>query len=169
MSDETVPAHQQELTTEVEVLRESVTMALYVSLSLIAVLVVLPQSVMDDVGSIALTICVTAIGLVFAHQIAFSISTRLVLHGGLGILGSRLLWAQLAGGAVAVVLAVVPAIIFGANAVTASVLTLLAFVCIIGYQAARSVPVSRFRALIYVGVVVVLVAGLLLIKSLVAH
>ena len=169
MSDETVPAHQQELTTEVEVLRESVTMALYVSLSLIAVLVVLPQSVMDDVGSIALTICVTAIGLVFAHQIAFSISTRLVLHGGLGILGSRLLWAQLAGGAVAVVLAVVPAIIFGANAVTASVITLLAFVCIVGYQAARSVPVSRFRALVYVGVIVVLVGVLLIIKSLVAH
>jgi hypothetical protein len=168
MSDEDAPsAHGME--PEVELLREAVTMALYISLSMIAVLLAVPASLETSDSSLALTVGVTAIGLVLAHQIAFRISTRLVSRGQLGDLSMGLLRAQLVGGAVAVMIAVLPILVFTANEVLAAIIALLAFVCLVGYLAARSVPVSRLRAVGYVAGVVAVVTILLIIKSLVGH
>ena len=150
MSDESsVPEHEP-LEPKVEVLREAVTMALYISLSLIAVLLAVPSSEASNDSTLGFVVGVTAIGLVLAHQVAFRMSTRLVSHGRIGAMDSRLLQAQLAGGLVASVVAVVPLLFFSSNDLTASVVALLLFVCLVGYLAARSVPVSRLRALVYV-------------------
>jgi hypothetical protein len=48
-------------------------------------------------------------------------------------------------------------------------LLLLAFVAVVGYVTARSVPVSRPRALAYVMIVVVVTLVVIWVKSLVPH
>jgi hypothetical protein len=65
-----------------ERLREGVTMALYISLSLLAVLVAQPTSLAPGASeSPALAIVLTAVGLIVAHWLAFRLSTRLVHRG----------------------------------------------------------------------------------------
>jgi hypothetical protein len=152
-----------------EWLREAVTMALYISLSLLAVLVALPRASTAESDDLWLTILLTAVALLFAHQLAFRISTRLVNKGLLDAAGVKLLGAQLIGGLIAAVAAALPVLVFGSEAVRASELILLLFVAATGYRAARSVPASRLRALMYVGVVVVGVIAVLFLKSLVGH
>ena len=154
---------------KVELLREAVTMSLYITLSLLAVLLAVPTSSESSDPTLALTVGLTALGLLLAHQIAFRISTRLVSRGRFDPWNDRLLQAQLAGGLVAVVVAVLPILIFPSNELLASELALLAFVCFVGYVAARAVPVSRLRAAAYVVGVIVVVAALLVVKSLVNH
>ena len=51
----------------------------------------------------------------------------------------------------------------------AAELLLLAFIAGVGYAAARSVPLSRPRALVYVAIVVVLALAVLCVKGLVHH
>ncbi len=152
-----------------EWVREAVTMALYISLSLLAVLVALPKASTAESTDLWLTILLTAVALLLAHQLAFRISTRLVNKGLLDASGVKLLGAQLIGGLMAAVAAALPVLIFGPQAVRASELVLLLFVAATGYRAARSVPASRGRALMYVASVVVAVMVVLFVKSLVGH
>jgi hypothetical protein len=152
-----------------EWLREAVTMALYISLSLLAVLVALPSASTAESDDLWLTILLTAVALLLAHQLAFRISSRLVNKGLLDAAGVKLLGAQLIGGLIAAVAATLPVLVFGPEAVRASELVLLVFVAATGYRAARSVPASRLRALMYVGVVVLGVIAVLFVKSLVGH
>src|SRR5262245_53154262 len=65
-------------TNELELVREGVAMALYVSLSLLAVMAALPREV-HATGPVVLAIGValTALGLIAAHWLAFRLSTRL--------------------------------------------------------------------------------------------
>ena len=146
-------------------------MALYVSLSLLAVLVALPPSM--DPGAAArpaLTLCLTSVGLILAHALAFRLSARLVHHGALPAAQLELLAAQLAGGLAVTAVAVTPVLLIGGpEGVRAAEFLLLAFVAVVGYLAARAVPVSRPRALAYVAFVVALTLGVLWIKSLVGH
>ena len=46
---------------------------------------------------------------------------------------------------------------------------LLLFVLVVGYFVARTAPVSRMRALAYDGVILVLVVGVVAVKTLVGH
>ncbi len=60
----------------------------------------------------------------------------------------ELLGAQLAGGLAVTVVAVVPVLLLPAPyGVQVAELLLLAFVAVVGYAAARTVPLSRVRAL----------------------
>lgn len=152
-----------------EWVREAVTMALYISLSLLAVLVALPKESAAESDDLWLTILLTAVALLLAHQLAFRISTRLVNKGLLDASGVKLLGAQLIGGLIAAVAAALPVLVLGSEAVRLSALVLLLFVAATGYRAARSVPASRGRALMYVGVVVLGVVAVLFVKSLVGH
>jgi hypothetical protein len=151
-----------------EVVRETTTMALYVSLSQVAFLTALPSQSKDD-STLAMTVALTSVGLVVAHQVAFKISSRLVAVGNLEPLAPRLLRAQLSGGAFVTLLAVIPLVLFGSSALWLSITLLLAFVAIVGYLAARSIPVSRARAMTYVVMVILAVGAVLAIKSLVNH
>lgn len=152
-----------------EWLREAVTMALYVSLSLLAVLVALPPGQQLSETDLALTVLVTSIALLFAHAVAFRLSSRLVNKGLLDDVGRKLLAAQLAGGLATAVIASAPVFLLGSAGIRISEFLLLAFVAVTGYRAARSVPASRTRSLAYVGVLVLVVLAVLFVKSLVGH
>ena len=151
-----------------EMFREGLTMALYLSLSLLAVMLV----VFDGQSADGLweTILLTVIGLTFAHQIAFQLSTRLVTPGSLLSPASiAALRGQLIAAAIIASLTVIPVLIWGELGAFIATLMLLFFVLFIGYRVARGAPVSRIRALVYVSVIFILVGVLLVIKALGAH
>jgi hypothetical protein len=154
-----------------ERLREGVTMALYVSLSLLAVLVAQPMGLASGPSEgRALEIVLTSVGLILAHRLAFQLSTRLVHGGQLSAASAELLWAQLAGGAAVTVVAVIPVLLIGGSSgERAAEWLLLAFIAVVGYIAARSVPLGRPRALGHVAAVVALALAVLWVKGLVHH
>jgi hypothetical protein len=153
-----------------EVVREGVTMALYVSLSQLAVLAALPLDQAAEGTTLAWTITLTSVGLVLAHQLAFRMSSRLITKGSaLEPLAPRILRAQLAGGAVVTLLAVVPVLVLGPDAIRLSAALLLLFVMGVGYAVARSAPMSRLRSLGYVLVIALLAGVILAVKGLVGH
>jgi hypothetical protein len=159
--------HERE---RVEVIREGITMALYVSLSQLAVMTALPSQEASTDSKLALTVALTSVGLVLAHQVAFRMSSKLVAPGSkLEPLAPRLLRAQLLGGAAVTVLAVLPILLFGPAAYNWSVGLLLLFVMVVGYLVARSAPHGRVRSLVYVLIVAVAVIAVLAVKSLVSH
>jgi hypothetical protein len=145
-------------------------MALYISLSLLAVMAAMPSQEASENSSLALLITLTTVGLVFAHQVAFRMSSRLVAPGSkLEPLAPRLLRAQLIGGAAVTALAVAPVLIFGPVAYRWSMGLLLLFVMVVGYLVARSAPYTRTRSLIYVLVVLLVAIAIIAVKSLVGH
>lgn len=154
-----------------ERMREGTTMALYVSLSLLAVLLALPQSTVDESGRAALTVIVliTSIGLIIAHQIAFRISSLLVDQKRSKNHVPDIIRAQLGGGAVATVLALVPLILFGPHSLWLSTLLLTAFVCWVAYVAARSVAKTRLAALRYTGLILLAIIAITAIKVFFLH
>lgn len=154
-----------------ERIREGVTMALYISLSLLAVMLAVPKDVGPATAdSPALVIFLTALGLILAHQLASRLSTRLAHHGLLGREHLDLLAAQLVGGILVTVVAVVPVILIeGSRGVIVSELVLLAFIAGVAYAAARLVPHSRLRSLGYAAGIVAIALVVLWLKGLVGH
>lgn len=155
---------------ESEIWREGITMALYISLSQLAVMVALPTQQVQGASNLALTVALTSVGLILAHQLAFRISTRLVSKdSSVGPRDLRLLRAQLIGGGAVTLLAALPILLFGNGAYRVSLGLLLLFVMVVGYFAARSAPTSRPKSLLYVLGVGVLVVAVLIVKNLVSH
>ena len=152
-----------------ERVREGVTMALYIGLSLLAVLVA--QETSHDPGefeSPAKDIVLTSAGLILAHMLAFQLSTRLVHNGEMSPASADLLWTQLIGGLAVTLVAVMPVLLIGGpGGVLTSKLLLIGLIAGVGYAAARSVPHSRPRSLLYVVIVVVLALVVLWVKGLV--
>jgi hypothetical protein len=163
--DEREAAHRRER------MREGVTMALYISLSLLAVMLAVPRDAGPATAdSPALVIFLTSVGLILAHQLAFRLSTRLAHHGQLGREHLDLLAAQLAGGLIVTLVAVIPVILIeGIRGVIVSELVLLTFIAAVAYTAARLVPRSRIRSLGYAGGIVVIALAVLWVKGLVGH
>lgn len=158
-------SHQQELQ------REAVTMALYVGLSLLAVMVALPKDVAPaSSDSPAAVLFFTSLGLLFAHQLAYRVSARLAHRGQLLSEHVELLGAQLVGGLAVTAIAVVPVLLIDGRAgVLVSELLLMAFIAAVSYVAARAVPVGRIRALGYSAGIVALTLVVLWIENLVDH
>jgi hypothetical protein len=154
-----------------ERMREGVTMALYISLSLLAVMLAIPRDLgPSSAESPALVIFLTALGLILAHQLASRLSTRLAHHGRLGREHLDLFAAQLVGGLIVTVVAVIPVLLIdGHRGVIVSELVLLAFIATVAYTAARLVPYSRLRALGYTAGIVVIALAVLWVKGLVGH
>lgn len=153
-----------------EIWREAVTMALYLSLSLLAVILATSPEATDNGSSLAVTILLTALGLLVAHILAFAVSSRLVSQGQLDEESRRTMSAQVGAGLVVAVGAALPVLILGPDVgLTFTELLLLGFVCAVGYLAARQAGVSKGRAMLYSGVVLVLAVVVLLVKSLVGH
>lgn len=171
MAEVNVPGALDEFERErTEIWREGITMALYVSLSQLAVMTALPSQEASTDSKLALTVALTSVGLVLAHQVAFRMSSKLVAAGSkLEPLAPRLLRAQLLGGAVVTVLAVLPILLFGPDAYIWSVGLLLLFVMFVGYAVSRSAPHGRIRSLLYVFVVAGAVVTVLAVKALVSH
>jgi hypothetical protein len=152
-------------------IREGLTMALYIGLSLLAVMVALPTEVAAAMNPHpAVTLFLTSISLLIAHQLAFRLSARLAHQGTIGAEHLDLLAAQVVGGLAVTAVAVIPLIVIDGRAgVVLSELLLLAFIAAVGYASARTGNVSRVRALVYVLGVIALVLVVLGIKELVHH
>lgn len=145
-------------------------MALYISLSLMAVMLALPRNIEALAQHPAVLVGITAIGLIVAHLAAFTMSSRLVSEGQVTARARDLIGAQLVGGLAVTALAIIPLLIFqGYTAIVASELTLLALIAAVGYRVARVAQLSRSRAALYVGGVVAAALALLWLKGLGAH
>lgn len=151
--------------------REGLTMALYIGLSLLAVMVALPRNVTAALDPHpAVTLFLTSISLLIAHQLAFRLSARLAHQGALGAEHLDLLAAQVVGGLAVTTVAVVPVLLFeGTTGVVIAELALLAFISAVGYASARTIHMSRARALLSVLGVIAIVLVVLGIKELVHH
>jgi hypothetical protein len=152
---------------DAEATREAVTMALYVGISLLAVLLGIPSASLTEPVRIVLF---TSIGLLLAHVIAFRLSARLAHRGRLVGEHVRLLGAQVAGGLAVTALALAPVLLLPDEiGVPISELALLGLVAGSGYVAARMIPLSRGRSLLAVLGIVVVTLLVLWIKMLVGH
>jgi len=165
-----VPVQDGSGAHRLELLREGVTMALYISLSLLAVTVAIPADLRGERLEPALVVLLASIGLILAHAVAFRLSSRLVNRGRLSAESLELLGAQLAGGAAVTVVAVAPMVLLSVpTGVYVAGLLLIGFVAFVGYLAARSAGVGRGRAIGYVAGVVVVALVVLAVKRLVGH
>lgn len=156
---------------QLDFLREVTTMALYVSLSLIAVLIALPNAdpVEDNRVQEGVTVLLTGLGLVLAHHVAFRMSTRLVNAGFLTAESRESLKAQALGGLPVAVLGAIPVFLLGEDpGEDVAILLLLGLVVAVGYRTARFAS-RPIRALAYSVVVVVIVAAVVGFKLLVGH
>lgn len=156
---------------QLESLREVTTMALYVSLSLIAVLVALPNPdpVDDNRLQEGFTVLITGLALVLAHHVAFRMSTRLVNQGLLTSESRDALKAQALGGIPVAVLAAIPVFLLGEDpGEDVAIFLLLALVLAVGYRSARF-NVRPIRALAYTALLVLVVLGVVIVKLLTHH
>ena len=152
-----------------ELAREVTTMALYVSLSILAVLIALPIASYDNRVQAGLTVLATGVGLVLAHHLSFRMSSRLVNGGLLTPESIEALKAQALGGLPVAVLAALPVFVLGEEpGELVSELLLLGFVALVGYRSARFTS-GVARSVLYVGVIVAAVAAVLVIKLLAGH
>jgi hypothetical protein len=170
LTDE-VPMHADRVRLLQERAREGVTMALYVSLSLLAVQVALPPDAgAEELPNPALTVALSGVGLVAAHLFAFRLSARFVGRGQAAADAPGLLAVQLAGGGLATIMAALPLVVLDPDlGILVSEFLLLGFVVLVGYWTARSVPVGRTRALAYVGLITVITLAIVGIKNLTPH
>lgn len=157
--------------TEREQIREGVLMALYIGLSLLAVLVVSPSPDAEDTArEVAGTVFLTALGLVLAHQVAFRLATRLVSGGELDAEARSALRAQLKAGFLVAVAAALPVLLLGGDTgLLISELLILAMVVVVGFAVARSAGRSRGRSVTYVLGLSIVVGIVLLVKTAVGH
>jgi hypothetical protein len=161
------PTHEPATT---EVVREAITMALYVALSLLAVMVAVPKYQLGDGGSAALIVALTSLGLILAHVVAFRISSQFVHYGLLTPEAVRLIGAQFAGGLAVTVVACIPLLVLeGVRALQVAEIALLLVVTGVAYAASRRAGTSRLRAIVHVSGVVVAIAVVLIVKNVVAH
>jgi hypothetical protein len=172
MSDIAVPTETASATNHRQArIREGLTMALYIGLSLLAVMVALPRDVtaaLEPHPAVALFL--TSISLLIAHQLAFRLSARLAHQGELGAEHLDLLAAQIVGGLAVTAVAVIPVLLIDGRAgIVVAELALLAFIAAVGYASARTIHVSRVRALLSVLGVIVLVLVVLGLKEVVHH
>jgi hypothetical protein len=145
------------------------TMALYISLSLLAVLVALPATDELTGTTAAVAVVGTAVGLVLAHYLAFRLSSRLVDQGLVTTESLHLLGAQISGALPVAIVAALPPLVLGGKAgrVLAELL-LLAFVAAVGYRAVRQ-SAGPGRSILYVGGLVVAIGVVVAVKSAVGH
>ena len=153
-----------------ELPRYAVEMALYVALSLLAVEVALPRDMEEhETVAVAITLAVTALGLLTAHWLAFRVSARLESGGLVDREQLSILGAELAGAAVVVLLTVLPILILPPpRGLFVSQLTMLALIAGVAYAAARPTA-SRTRSTLYSAAVVIGAAIVVAIKDAGLH
>ena len=150
----------------VELRREAATMALYVTVCLLAALTAVADRV--DAGTVDVLRIVwgTTVGLALAHWFAFRLSARLVAAGTFGRHEASLAAAQLGGAAAIAVLATVAVVVLPASTELDVVRILLAAVLgLTGFEVARSGGVGRGRAMVYAAGTLVLAVAITVVKN----
>jgi hypothetical protein len=134
------------------------------------VLLAVPTSTATVEGDPVGLVLLTAVGLLVAHLLAFSISSRLVSRGVLDAQARLIAFAQIVGGLVVVALVTLPLLLFDAPmSLQIAQGLMLALVALVGFLAARQADVSTMRALVYVAAVVASVVIVLVLKAAVGH
>jgi hypothetical protein len=149
---------------------EGLTMALYVSLSLLAVVIAMPP-LDPDTGAEELVrlLLFTCIGLILAHLLAFRLSARMVHGGTLPQESREVIVAQVLGGLAVTALAIAPIVLLGELGGLVSEVLLLGLVALAGWVVATKAGMSRVRKVGYVAIVIVLVVVVLAVKSIAGH
>jgi hypothetical protein len=160
------PANAVARHVDVEVRREAYTMALYVSICLLAALsLVAERADASHVDVFKLT-WGTTVGLAVAHWFAFRVSARLVAGGALGRLEVELAAAQLVGALAVAVLVTVPVLLLPATAdLDVARLCLAGFVGAVGFAVARTSGASTRRSLFYASSVLVAALAIAVLKN----
>lgn len=149
-----------------ELRREAYTMALYVSVCLLAALTAVEERA--DAGHVDVLVLVwgTTVGLALAHWFAFRLSARLVAAGTMPRREAAIAGAQVAGALAVAALATVPVIVLPATAELDVVrLVLAGFVAAVAVAVARSGGASMARSLVYAVAVLVAAATIALLKN----
>ncbi|MFI0431762.1 MAG: hypothetical protein ACH36H_01305 [Candidatus Nanopelagicales bacterium] len=152
---------------QVELFREATTMAVYVSISLLAVLAAIP---LDSRSERAITVGLTGIALLLAHWLAARITSNFNISELKTAEGLQVLAAQVGGGLLATVVAVVPLLVLPAGLeVMTSAGLLVLLVCAVSFYAARVNGRSVLSALAYSAAIIVVAAAIVALKSALEH
>jgi hypothetical protein len=147
--------------------REALTMGLYVAISLLAVLAIVPE---QDVTSVLRPLAIvwgTTVGLAIAHLIAFRLSVRIVNQGAVSRHEGRVAASQLAGAAAVAAIATIPIVLLPARLERDVTRLLLAgLIGAAGYAVAVTSGGSRVRGFIYGAIVAGAALTAALLKNL---
>lgn len=152
-----------------ELRKEAFTMALYVSVCLLAALAAIAES--SDRGQVEVLGLVwgTTVGLALAHLFAFRVSARLVGAGTVHRRDVQISLAQLVGAVAVAALCTVPVLpLSSATELDAVRLVLAGFIALIAYLTARTSGTPRPRALLYAGWVLVVALAIAVTKNVLA-
>lgn len=153
-----------------ELAREAVMMAVYVSLSLLAVVFVTPIDSGTSRLEHAVSIFLTALGLVVADMVAFTIANRLIYSGDLDHLTPRVRAAQALGGLSVAVLATIPVLLLPLDVSGKIDFALLGLLIAgTGFWALRRTGASLLAATGYVVGLAAVVLGVIALKVLTHH
>lgn len=150
---------------------EASTMALYVSVVLLAALVALEDGATTGDGEMLGLIWGTTIGLALAHYFAFRVASRLVRGTTFHKRDGEIALAQLGGAAFVSALCTIPVLLFPDSSKNDFIRWELAVLLgITGYAAGRTGGASRLRSLATGAVVLVLGVAVAFVKNaLVGH
>jgi hypothetical protein len=152
--------HRTELTLEVS------TMALYVSVVLLAALVALEDGATTPDREMLGLIWGTTLGLALAHYFAFRVASRLVRGTTFHKRDGEIALAQLGGAAIVAALCTIPVLLLRDSSKNDSVRFELAILLgVAGYAAGRSGGASRLRSLATGAIVLVLGVGVAFVKN----
>jgi hypothetical protein len=148
-----------------QVVHEGVTMALYIAISLLAVLTALPASFTDAAG-VAWTIVGTTSGLAIAHWLAFRVSSLFVGRGRLGPTARRSLVVQALAATMVGVIACLPLLLArGTMGLALSRLLLAGIIGLFAYGVSIQSEPGRLRAVLYAVTVVGIALSVAVVKN----
>jgi hypothetical protein len=162
-------AHDADHRTELAL--EASTMALYVSVVLLAALVALEDTATTSAREMLGLIWGTTLGLALAHYFAFRVASRLVRGTTFHKRDGQIALAQLGGAAIVAALCSIPSVLLRDSTKNGVVRFELAILLgIAGYAAGRSGSATRLRSLATGAIVLVLGVGVALMKNaLIGH
>ena len=152
-----------------DLFKEGYTMALYVTICLLAALTAVSEDVRAGHTQVLTLMWGTTVGLALAHWFAFRMSAQLVTGGSFDAHDVRLSLAQLAGAAAVAALVTVPVLLLPASAELDAARILLGLVLGgVGWEVARRNGASTWRAAVYAGLTLAAGLAVALVKNVVS-
>jgi hypothetical protein len=147
-----------------ELRKEAFTMALYISICLLAALTATSHPA-EEIDAF-LIVWGTTLGLAAAHLFAFRVSARLVGSGKVRPHDGDVAVAQLAGAVAVAVLATIPMLLFADSIEFAVVrFTLAGFIGVVGFAVARSGGASLLRSALYGASILIVATAIAALKN----